>query len=86
MLQHNESTKTFFSASAYFLLSVFFTFIVFPVGGKIDMYLIQPWIDSTGQFFNRENWYLERLNHQIVKILLLRFILCFLASGLRHLK
>ncbi|MCY3140884.1 hypothetical protein ECE34_14590, partial [Acinetobacter baumannii] len=44
----------------------YFLLFVFPVGGKIDMYLIQPWIDSTGHFFNRDNWYLERLNHEIV--------------------
>ncbi len=60
--------KHFFQLQLIFLtISFFILLFVFPVGGKIDMYLIQPWIDSTGQFFNRENWYLERLNHQIVK-------------------
>ena len=60
--------KHFVQLQLIFLaISFFILLFVFPVGGKIDMYLIQPWIDSTGQFFNRENWYLERLNHQIVK-------------------
>ncbi|MFH4324722.1 hypothetical protein WAJ71_19465, partial [Acinetobacter baumannii] len=54
--------KHFFQLQLIFLaISFFILLFVFPVGGKIDMYLIQPWIDSTGQFFNRENWYLERL-------------------------
>ncbi|MFW1775484.1 hypothetical protein ACG9YV_19555, partial [Acinetobacter seifertii] len=58
----------FFQLQLIFLtISFFILLFVFPGGGKIDMYLIQPWIDSTGQFFNRENWYLERLNHHIVK-------------------
>ncbi|MFU0421038.1 hypothetical protein, partial [Acinetobacter baumannii] len=44
--------KLFFQINILFLFFSFFILLfVFPVGGKIDMYLIQPWIDSTGHFF-----------------------------------
>ncbi len=50
------------------------------------MYLIQPWIDSTGQFFNRENWYLERLNHQIVKDIITAVYIMFFGLWLASFK
>lgn len=78
--------KLFFQINILFLFFSFFILLfVFPVGGKIDMYLIQPWIDSTGHFFNRDNWYLERLNHEIVKQIITAVYVIFLVYGLRHL-
>jgi membrane-associated PAP2 superfamily phosphatase len=87
MLHGMNQQKQFFQINIILLFfSFFLLLIVFPVGGKIDMYLIQPWIDSTGHFFNRDNWYLERLNHEIVKQIITGIYVIFLVYGLRHLK
>ena len=79
------TNQKLFQINILFLFSVFILLFVFPIGGKIDMYLIQPWIDSTGHFFNRDNWYLERLNHEIVKQIITAVYVIFLVYGLRHL-
>lgn len=79
--------KLFFQINILFLLFSFFILLfVFPVGGKIDMYLIQPWIDSTGHFFNRDNWYLERLNHEIVKQIITAVYVIFFGLWLASFK
>ena len=79
--------KLFFQINILFLFFSFFILLfVFPVGGKIDMYLIQPWIDSTGHFFNRDNWYLERLNHEIVKQIITAVYVIFFGLWLASFK
>lgn len=79
MLHGNEPTKTiFFQLQLIFLALSFILLFIFPVGGKIDMYFIQPWMDSTGHFFNRDNWYLVRVNHEIVKQIITTVYVIFL--------
>ncbi|WP_121975855.1 phosphatase PAP2 family protein [Acinetobacter stercoris] len=58
----------------FFALQIFFigiTFLIlyfsFPVGGKVDMYFIQPWVNATGQFPLREDWFLKNINHGLFK-------------------
>ena len=58
--------------------------MLFPVGGAIDLHLIAPWVDATGQFHHRDNWYLAKLNHVIVKNIIIGvyavFFVLWLAS------
>ena len=58
--------------------------IFFPIGGAFDLALIHPWIDESGKFFLRNNWYLAELNHRYVKdiliLLYVSFFILWLAS------
>ena len=79
--------KQFFQLNLAFLIFSFFLLLfVFPVGGKIDMYLIQPWIDATGHFFNRDNWYLVKLNHEIIKRIITAVYIFFFGLWLASFK
>lgn len=51
-------------------ISFFILRLVFPVGGTIDLSLIQPWVSLHGSFPYKNNWYLDQLNHTYVKQLL----------------
>lgn len=53
-----------------------------PVSGALDMQLIQPWIDTSGQFKLRDNWYLAVLNHEIVKKIIIAASIGFLTLWL----
>ncbi|NUF38211.1 phosphatase PAP2 family protein [Acinetobacter lactucae] len=87
MLHGMNQQKQFFQLNIILLFfSFFLLLIVFPVGGKIDMYFIHPWIDSTGHFFNRDNWYLERLNHEIVKQIITTVYIIFFGLWLASFK
>lgn len=56
----------------------------FPIHGQIDLDLIQPWLDSHGQFYLRHHWALNDLGHHYVKYVLILvysyFFIAFLAS------
>jgi membrane-associated PAP2 superfamily phosphatase len=58
----------------------------FPVGGKLDLMLIQPWTGIHGQFPWRYDWFLEKLNHKYVKNLLILCDVSFLALWLASFK
>lgn len=76
----NASTpKHLFQSDALFLLCTFgiLTFLI-PIGGSIDQFFIQPWIDQTGQFYLNDNWYLTFWNHEIFKYVLIAVYACFL--------
>ena len=64
--------------SAILIFTLAILIYVFPVGGKIDLALIQPWMDQHGQFIERNNWSLVHLNHQIFKNVLIAVYLSFL--------
>ena len=69
----------FFLVAALLLgLSFFILCFVFPVGGKIDLYLIQPWVSPFGEFALKQDWYLATLNHRYVKDVLIVVYLTFL--------
>lgn len=60
--------STFFIWMSLILITMFIIFIwVFPIGGSIDLYLIQPWVSSIGTFPYKNNWYLAKLDHTYVK-------------------
>lgn len=60
-------TPFFLLTSFLLLISFFILWWVFPVGGSIDMYLIQPWVGTFGDFALKGDWYLAKLNHTYVK-------------------
>jgi len=60
-------------------ISFFILLIVFPVGGNIDLYLIQPWVSLHGTFPYKDNWFLDKLNHSYVKQLLIAVYIIFCA-------
>lgn len=63
------------------LLLVFTFFLLwqgFPIDGSLDFYLIQAWITASGEFYLKHNFYLEALNHQYVKTILIAVYLSFL--------
>ena len=69
----------FFLVAALLLgLSFFILCFVFPVGGKIDLYLIQPCVSPFGEFALKQDWYLATLNHRYVKDVLIVVYLTFL--------
>lgn len=49
-----------------------------PIGGRIDQLLMQPWINSMGQFYLNDNWYLNYWNHDIFKYILIFVYAIFL--------
>ena len=85
-MQNSESNKFFLGNSL--LLGVLFLVLwfVFPVGGAIDMHLIQPWIDSTGHFPLKNNWYLVEINHKILKHIVIAFYVCVLITWITSFK
>lgn len=58
----------------------------FPIGGQLDLMLIQPWTGLHGQFPWRYDWFLEKLNHKYVKNLLILCDVSFLALWLASFK
>ncbi|KXO85915.1 hypothetical protein AYK86_02485 [Acinetobacter venetianus] len=60
-------TPFFIQMSFLLLISFFILLWVFPVGGSIDLYLIQPWVGTFGDFALKGDWYLAKLNHSYVK-------------------
>ncbi|MCU4580214.1 phosphatase PAP2 family protein [Acinetobacter gyllenbergii] len=61
----------FFLWLSFLLFVSFFILLwVFPVGGTIDLQLIQPWVSLHGSFPYKNDWFLEKLNHTYVKQLL----------------
>ena len=64
------------------LLSISFValWLLFPVDGLVDMYLIQPWLSSSGEFYLKHNFYLEVLNHQYVKYILIAVYISLLTT------
>ena len=77
--------KPFFLWMSLLLICSFLLFFfAFPVGGSIDLSLIQPWVSATGTFPYKSDWYLATLNHTYVKQLLtlvyITFFLLWCAS------
>ena len=64
--------------SCLLILSGLVLIFVFPVAGEIDLSLIQPWVDSTGHFQLKGDWYLAILSHSYgKKILTVVYIIFF---------
>ncbi|QIO05827.1 phosphatase PAP2 family protein [Acinetobacter shaoyimingii] len=79
-----DSFPFFFKQCCLLSISFIVLLLFFPIGGKIDLMLSQPWINDQGLFFLKHSWALEVLNHQYVKHLIIfcdvLFFLAWLAS------
>ncbi len=67
-------------------LSLLLLIVFVPVGGSLDLQLIQPWMDQSGHFFARANWYLVELNHRMVKNVVIAAYLSLFAVWLASFK
>ena len=85
-MQNSESNKFFIKNSLLLGILFLILWFVFPVGGAIDMHLIQPWIDSTGHFPLKNNWYLVEINHKIIKNIIIGFYVCVLIAWIASFK
>lgn len=61
---------------AYALLLIQF----FPVNGALDHWFIAPWVDSTGHFPERENWWLTHIAHHGIKHVIIGLIVIVLVQ------
>ncbi|MCX5466578.1 phosphatase PAP2 family protein [Acinetobacter nematophilus] len=82
----SEANKFFLKNSL--LLGILFLILlfVFPIGGTIDMQLIHPWIDSTGNFPLKNNWFLVEINHKLLKNLVIVFYVTVLVTWITSFK
>ncbi|NNH77616.1 phosphatase PAP2 family protein [Acinetobacter sp. ANC 5380] len=68
----------------FLVISFCMLWIFFPIGGSLDLTLIHPWVNESGKFLLRDNWYLAELNHRYVKDLIIlvyaSFFIIWLAS------
>lgn len=71
---------------ALLLLSSLVLLMLFPIGGQIDLDLIQAWISPAGEFFYRNNWYLTYWNHRIFKYIMIAVYCSFLLLWLLSFK
>lgn len=83
--------KYLITDSAILLCSCIALLVFVPIGGKVDLYFIQPWIDQSGHFFNRDNWFLVKWNHEIFKNIIIAiylgsFVLWLLSFKVESLK
>ena len=70
-------SRFFLESSLLLLISFLVIFFLFPVGGQIDLNLIQPWVSSDGSFPLKGDWALAKLNHTYVKQVLTAVYLSF---------
>ncbi|KAF1025420.1 MAG: hypothetical protein GAK29_01946 [Acinetobacter bereziniae] len=54
-MTYSDPNKFFLKNSLLLGILFLILFFVFPVGGTIDMYLIQPWVDQAGNFPLKNN-------------------------------
>lgn len=82
----SEANKFFLKNSL--LLGILFLILlfVFPIGGTIDMQLIHPWIDYTGNFPLKNNWFLVEINHKLLKNLVIVFYVTVLVTWITSFK
>jgi len=83
---YSQSNKFFFGNSLLLGILFLILFFVFPVGGVIDLHLIQPWMDSTGHFPLKNNWFLVEINHKLFKYLVIIFYVVVLFTWMSSFK
>lgn len=85
MQNQHKLFRKFLVIQLIFLISALFSMLhFFPIHGRIDLALIQPWINTQGQFYLKDHWALNQLAHGYVKYVLILiygfFFLIFIAS------
>ena len=79
MMMASDFKKFLYSNGLILALTMLILLFYFPVGGAIDLHLIQPFMDASGNFIYRDNWYLVQINHTLFKNMLSAVYLSFLA-------
>lgn len=85
-MSYSESNKFFLGNSLLLGILFLVLFFIFPVGGSIDMYFIQPWIDTTGHFPLKNDWFLVEINHKLIKHIVIAFYVIILFSWIASFK
>lgn len=70
----------------FLIVSFCVLWIGFPIGGMLDLILIDPWISPSGQFILRDNWYLAELSHRYIKNFIVLIYVSFLMLWLGSFK
>ncbi len=80
--------SNYFLSYQYILLFINFFILkfFFPVGGLIDLSLIQPWVSHSGEFLFRDSWYLAKLNHSYIKDIIMAVYICYFMGWLSSFK
>ena len=82
---HDKQRFTLYQG-CFLVMSFCILWVCFPIGGSLDLALIDPWVSKSGQFLLRDNWYLAELNHRYVKDLLILVYVSFLVVWLASFK
>jgi len=85
-MMYSNSNKFFIRNTLLLTILFFILFFVFPVGGTIDMYFIQPWIDANGHFPLKNNWFLIEINHKFLKHIIITFYVLVLGTWIYSFK
>lgn len=67
----NDQQRFIFLQASLLLFCCAVLWVFFPVGGALDLSLIEPWMDEAGNFPLRYDWALAVLNHSWVKNVLI---------------
>ncbi|OTG92079.1 phosphatase PAP2 family protein [Acinetobacter sp. ANC 3813] len=82
----NDLQRFTFIQSIFLLFTAAVLWVFFPVGGALDLSLIEPWMNETGNFPLRYDWALAVLNHSWVKTLLIAAYMLILLQWLATFK
>lgn len=74
----HDQQRVILYQGCFLLISFCVLWVGFPIGGSIDLTLIDPWMNPSGQFLLRDNWYLTELSHRYVKDLMILVYVSFL--------
>lgn len=80
-MRHQHS-KFLLLQAILFLLSLLILLNFFSVAGRLDLHLIQPFMDAHAEFPLRQDWALAELNHRYVKYILIAVYLSYLLAWL----
>lgn len=73
----HDKQRVILYQGCFLIVSFCLLLIFFPIGGTLDLQLIHPWLNASGQFILRNNWYLAELSHHYIKNLLITIYLSF---------
>ena len=76
-MRHQHSKFLLFQA-ILLILSLLILLNFFSVAGRLDLQLIQPFVDAQAEFPLRQDWALAELNHRYVKYILIVVYLSYI--------
>ena len=80
-MRHQHSKFLLFQ-TILLILSLLILLNFFSVAGRLDLQLIQPFVDAHAEFPLRQDWALAELNHRYVKYILIAVYLSYLLAWL----